>query len=533
METGTTGTLFGSLDRQREPVAENDDDSPLAERLRPRLLEEFVGQRHLVGAQRLVRRIVEGATPTSMILWGPPGVGKTTLARLMASTARRSFVELSATATGVRQVRAIADESRQQRRSGSGCVLLFLDEIHRFNKAQQDALLPYVESGDLILIGATTENPSFEVVPPLLSRCKVVQLHPLDQSDLMRVLRGALETEPPRGLQSVGVEIDDDKLALIAEFAAGDARVALSTLELAVLSKLQEGERTEVVAEKEEPAPEKTEATANASRTGSVADAGTNPAKAGAANQGASGKRFGGDDGDATPTSKGLRLQITTADLREAMQRRVLRHDKQGEEHFNLISALHKSVRNSDPHAGLYWLARLLEAGEDPLYVGRRLVRMASEDIGLADPAALGVAIEGFRATQMLGMPEADICLAQVTVYLATAPKSNAVYTGYRAAAEAVEKTHNLPVPLQLRNAATPLLRRLGWGKDYEYAHEHPSGVTAMETMPDPLRDREFFRPGGRGFEDEIGRRMREWENIKRRLRSERANPDRTSRSPA
>ena len=416
-------------------------EAPLADRMRPATIEEFAGQKHLVAAGKLVRGIIDGAEPTSLIFWGPPGSGKTTLARLIAGGATAEFVALSAVLSGVRDVRRVAEDAVRQRQIGRRTIL-FVDEIHRFNKAQQDAFLPHVESGDIVLMGATTENPALELVPPLLSRCKVVRLELLTVGDLVGIQRRALETAAPRGLGGAGVEVGEDQLESIAVFADGDARVALSTLEIAA---------------------------------------------------GIAAQRDGRIDAEV---------------VAEAMQRRMVRFDKAGEEHYNLISALHKSIRNSDADASIYWLTRMLEGGADPRYVARRLIRIASEDIGLADPHALGVAVAGFDAVERVGMPECDLTLAQVAVYLATAPKSNALYRGYAAAKSDVNEKVNPPVPLHLRNAVTPLLGEMGYGRGYRYAHDEEEGVAEMECLPEELAERRYFEPTKRGFEAELRERL-------------------------
>jgi putative ATPase len=417
-------------------------DTPLADRMRPATLDEVVGQQHLLGEGRFLREVPQGRSIPSLILWGPPGVGKTTLARLLANRAGAHFVALSAVLSGVREVRKVVEEAEFQRRGFGRQTILFVDEIHRFNKAQQDAFLPNVESGLIALIGATTENPSFEVIAPLLSRCKILVLNPLSEEELVAVLKRALRDES-RGLGGHNLAVASQVLEHIAGFADGDARRALNTLEVAA-------------------------------------------ALAEVANQ-----------------------QVISTDLvEEALQQRTLLYDKGGEEHYNLISALHKSLRNSDADASLYWLGRMLEAGEDPLYLARRMVRFASEDIGLADPPALGVALDGMRAYQFLGLPEGKLALAQVALYLAQAPKSNAVYTSYAEVKEDIETTRAHPVPLHLRNAPTDLMKELEYGKGYRYAHNEKDSVAVMECLPESLRGRRYYRPRGDGFEAEVRRRL-------------------------
>lgn len=423
--------------------------SPLAERMRPRTLDEVAGQEHLVGRGRLLRQIAERGELASLILWGPPGVGKTTLARVLAETTGSRFVELSATAAGVRQVREAAEAASRMRGSGKRTVL-FVDEIHRFNKSQQDTLLPWVENGAVILIGATTENPSFEVVAPLLSRARVVRLESIAEDEMRALLRRALAEPGPRGLAEQRVQIDDATLMRLVSSAEGDARAALNTLELAV----------------------------------SLGKA--------------------GEDG---------KLVIDAPTVDEAVQRPMLRYDR--EEHFNQISALQKSVRNSDPDAAVYWLGRMIQAGEDPVYCARRLIRMASEDVGLADPNALGVAINALRAVQAIGLPEGALALAQAAIYLAVAPKSDAVTCAWHEVEAEIEASGSLPVPMQLRNATTRLMRESGYGEGYEHAHAAAEGVTAMRSLPEGLEDRRFYRPTRRGIEDRISDRLQHLDRLR------------------
>lgn len=462
----TSGDLFGGEDAAR--IRDSFDGAPLAERMRPLVAEEFVGQRHLLGPGKLLRRLLDRGEPTSLILWGPPGVGKTTLARLFASTSGVRFTELSATSTGVKQLREAASIAEQLCRATGQRTLLFIDEIHRFHKGQQDALLPWVESGAVYLVGATTENPSFEIVAPLLSRCRVVRLESIASEDLCELLRRTLETPPPRGLAAGGLRIASTLLEQIALAADGDARSALNALELAVLIAT----------------------------------------------------------GNNTP---GTEVEITEDMVREALQRRHLRYDR--EEHFSQVSALQKSIRNSDPDASLYWLARLLQAGEDPKYVARRLIRVASEDIGLADPRALELAVAGLRAFEVTGLPEGALALAEVTVYLAGAPKSDAVYRAYTAAVAEIESSGNLPVPMQLRNAVTSLMREEGYGEGYQHAHDQPDAVTTMDCMPERLRGRQFYRPTDRGIEARIATRLAEREQLRREGRGAAPATERPSSS--
>ena len=435
------------------PARRTEAGAPLADRMRPRTLDEIVGQDHLLGPGRVLRTAIERSELHSMILWGPPGSGKTTLASLMAQTTGASFVAFSAVLSGVKEIRAvIADADAGQRRHGRPTVL-FVDEIHRFNRAQQDAFLPHVEKGTIILVGATTENPSFEVNGALLSRCRVYVLHALDEAALIEILKRAI-ADTERGLGRRRALVDDAALARIAALANGDARSALNILELAVTLAAAEGGRP----------------------------------------------------------------RVTETAVREASQRRSLLYDKSGEEHYNLISALHKSLRDSDPDAALYWMTRMLESGEEPLYVARRLVRFASEDVGNADPEALHLTLAAKEAYDFLGSPEGELALAQATLYLAMAPKSNAVYVAYNEAKEDVAERPAEPVPLHIRNAPTPLMKDLGYGAGYQYAHDAPDARVDQEHLPAALRGREYYRPTDRGREADIARRLGQW----RRWRAER-----------
>jgi putative ATPase len=428
-----------------DPVSEQHPaPTPLAERMRPRTLDEFVGQEKLIGPGRPLRLAIEQDRLQSIILWGPPGTGKTTLARVIARVTRAHFISFSAVLSGIKEIRTVMTEAQEARRRLGRRTILFVDEIHRFNKAQQDAFLPRVEAGDIVLIGATTENPSFEVNSALLSRSKVYVLQPLGAADVARILRGALE-DSERGLGALQLQVEDDALMAIAIYANGDARVALNLLEMASAQAAGDG-------------------------------------------------------------------RIDRALVAELAQNRALLYDKTGEEHYNLISALHKSMRNSDPDASVYWLARMLEAGEDPLYVARRLVRFASEDIGNADPQALTIAVAAKDAVHFVGMPEGNTALAQAAIYLAAAPKSNAVYRAYLDAAEAASQEVAEPVPLHLRNAPTGLMKQLDYGKGYRYAHDEAEGIAAdMECLPPAHRKRRFYEPTDRGFEAELKRRLAEW----------------------
>ncbi len=420
-----------------------DPDSPLAARMRPRTLEEFKGQEHVLGPGKALRSQIEQGAPGSMILWGPPGSGKTTLARLVADRTDAAFVAFSAVTEGVARVREVIKEAKERRRATNRSTILFCDEIHRFNKAQQDAFLPHVESGTVVLIGATTENPSFEIVRPLLSRAPVFALKPLSPEDIADILRTALE-DVERGLGPLDLRVESDALEAMAPAADGDARRGLGILETA--AKLA-----------------------------------------------------------------GARGAVDLSMAEEAVQHRFAVYDKSGEEHFNLISALHKAVRGSDPDGALYWLARMIEGGEDPLYLARRLVRMASEDIGLADPGALGVAIAARDAFHFLGPPEGELALAEATVYLASAPKSNRIYVAWKAARRSAQETPSAPVPLHIRNAPTELMKDLGYGEGYRYDPDEPEGIASQDYLPDEVVGQTFYHPGSAGFEESIKDRLDRW----------------------
>ena len=433
---------------QNNPPADQaiDKSRPLADRMRPRTLDEFVGQEHILGPGKSLRVQIERDDTGSLIFWGPPGVGKTTLAKIIARMTHADFIEFSAVLAGIKEIKQVMADAERARQYGTRTIV-FVDEVHRFNKAQQDAFLPYVEKGSMRLIGATTENPSFEVVSALLSRTRVYVLKPLSEEQIVGLLQGALKDEE-RGLGDLHLEADDVALRKIAAYSSGDARSAYNALEVAATLAREQAK-------------------------------------------------------DGTP-------RITDAIVTDALQKRVLRYDKAGEEHYNLISALHKSVRNSDADAALYWLARMLEAGEDRLYVARRVVRMAVEDIGLADPNALAVTLAARDAFDFLGMPEGDLALAQAVVYLCAAPKSNAVYMAYGEVLADVERTAQDPVPLHLRNAPTGLMKAFGYGQGYQYAHELESRVADMQCLPDNLKDRVYYHPTDEGVEKRIKQRLEE-----------------------
>jgi putative ATPase len=448
---------------------------PLAERMRPRTLDEVVGQEKLLGPGRPLRVQIETDNLSSMLFWGPPGCGKTTLARLIARLTKSEFVSFSAVLSGIKEIKEVMAEAERRSRSGVRKIV-FVDEVHRFNKAQQDAFLPHVEAGHILFIGATTENPSFEVISPLLSRTKVYILDSLTTPQIVELLKRALE-DSERGLGGENVSAGEDVLFRMSSFANGDARSAYNTLELCVKSTKEEVASGEWIVASEE-------------------------------------RKAHGDSVQNEGHEKGVK-RITAELLEDVLQRKMLRYDKAGEEHFNLISALHKSVRNSDPDAALYWLGRMLESGEDPLYLARRMVRMASEDIGMAEPGALAVTLAAKEAFDFLGAPEGHLALAQAAVYLSLAPKSDAVYAAYGNVMEDVRKSEADPVPLHLRNAVTGLMKNVGYGKGYEYAHNYEERVTGMQCLPDNLLGRVYYKPSDQGFEVRLRARMEEIARVK------------------
>jgi putative ATPase len=434
-----------------------DADRPLAERMRPGNLDEFIGQTNVVGEGTLIRNAIEQDQIFSMILWGPPGCGKTTLARIIAAETRSYFVHFSAVLSGVKEIRAVIAEAQNQQKLYRKRTILFVDEIHRFNKAQQDAFLHHVESGMITLIGATTENPSFEVIAPLLSRCRVITLEMLTSDDIAAIIISALK-DPDRGIGNLNLALEPDALSYLIGIADGDARVALNSLEIASSLVAKTNESSE----------------------------------------------------------KAATLTISLKDLENALQKKALVYDKSGEEHYNIISAYHKSLRGSDPDAALYWLERMFAAGEDPYYIARRMVRFASEDIGNADPQALNVAMNAMQAFKFLGHPEGDLALAQAAVYLATAPKSNSIYAAYGKVQQVVKKAGSLPVPLHIRNAPTRLMKDLGYGRDYKYAHNYKDAFTVQDYLPEKLKGQVYYEPSGRGYEKIVKERLDKWRRLKK-----------------
>lgn len=435
---------------EQKTLFENDKNQPLASRLRPRTLDEFVGQKHLIGEGRILRRLIESDNIPSIIFWGNPGIGKTTLAQIIANKTHSEFINFSAVTSGIKEIKAVMQQAENNRKLGQRTIV-FVDEIHRFNKAQQDAFLPFVEKGSIILIGATTENPSFEINSALLSRCKVFVFKPLEVDDLVELLKRAITDK--RGFGDEKVNIDDEYIKIIAEFANGDARTALSTLEMVILN-------------------------------GDVSNDGT--------------------------------INVTKETLEQCISKKNLLYDKNGEEHYNIISALHKSMRNSDPDAAVYWLARMLEAGEDPLYIARRVARFASEDVGLADPRALEIAIAAYQACHFIGMPECTVHLTEAVVYMSMAPKSNAMEVAYNLAKRDAKEHFAEPVPLQIRNAPTKLMKDLNYGKGYQYAHDTKDKLTAMQCLPDSLAGTEYYFPTEQGFEVKYKARLKEIKDWKK-----------------
>ncbi|MGD1120354.1 MAG: replication-associated recombination protein A [Dehalococcoidales bacterium] len=425
--------------------------APLATRMRPNTLNAFVGQEHLIGKGRVLRKAIETDRIPSMILWGPPGCGKTTLANVIANSTGAFFAPVSAVSASVADLRRIVSQAKDRHKVQNQRTILFIDEIHRFNKTQQDAVLPYVEDGTVILIGATTENPSFEVTSPLLSRSRVLPLKPLTPDEIQMLLFRAM-TDKLLGIGDLNVELSQDALNHLISMSNSDARMALNTLEIAALS--------------------------------------------------------------TTPDETGRRL-ISLPTIEDAFQKRAVLYDRAGDQHYDLISALHKSMRDSDPDASIYWLAMMLEAGEDPLYIARRMIRFASEDIGMADPQALVIAMAAQQAVNFIGMPEGNLALAEAAVYLATAPKSNSLNTAYSKVQDAIKKGASESVPLHLRNAVTPLMKDLGYGKDYKYAHDYPDHVVEQEHLPGTLKDKKFYTPGTLGYERQVFSRMKEWQQKK------------------
>ena len=449
---------MNTVEQQSFFAREDPRDTPLATRMRPETLEEFVGQEHLLGEGKVLRQLIDQDRVSSMIFWGPPGVGKTTLARIIAGRTRSNFINFSAVTSGIKEIKAVMAQAEQNRLLGERTIL-FVDEIHRFNKAQQDAFLPFVEKGSIVLIGATTENPSFEVNAALLSRCKVFVLQALTVDNLVELLQNALQD--PRGFGGQDIRLEEGMLASIARFANGDARTALGTLEMVVLNGRREGET----------------------------------------------------------------VTVTSDILEQCTNRKSLLYDKNGEEHYNLISALHKSMRNSDPDAAVYWLARMLEAGEDPLYVARRLIRFASEDVGMADSRALEVAVACYQACHFIGMPECSVTLTHCVVYLSLAPKSNALYVAYETAKKDAQSMLAEPVPLVIRNAPTRLMKELHYGEGYQYAHDTAEKLTAMECLPDSLAGKRYYLPTDQGSEQRVAQRLQQIQAWKQQERERKKEP--------
>ncbi len=435
---------------EQKSLFENDTNQPLASRLRPRNLDEFVGQQHLIGEGKILRKLIESDKISSIIFWGNPGIGKTTLAQIIANKTNSEFINFSAVTSGIKDIKIVMEQAENNRKLGQKTIV-FVDEIHRFNKAQQDAFLPYVEKGSIILIGATTENPSFEINSALLSRCKVFVFKPLETEDLMILLKRAITDK--RGFGNDKINIEEDFIKIIAEFANGDARSALSTLEMVILN-------------------------------GDVSDSGE--------------------------------ITITKETLEQCISKKSLLYDKNGEEHYNIISALHKSMRNSDPDAAVYWLARMLEAGEDPLYIARRVTRFASEDIGLADPHALEIAVAAYQACHFIGMPECTVHLTEAVIYMSMAPKSNAMDVAYMLARRDAKEHIAEPVPLQIRNAPTKLMKELNYGKGYKYAHDYEEKMTSMQCLPDSLVGKEYYKPTEQGLEAKYKTKLEQIKEWKR-----------------
>ncbi len=436
---------------ERERKSKRPADTPLADRMRPESLDEFVGQKHILAKGSVLRKAIEEDKIQSLILWGPPGTGKTTLAQIIAKATGAHFISFSAVLSGIKEIKEVMAEAARTRQLHNRKTILFVDEVHRFNKAQQDAFLPHVEKGNIVLIGATTENPSFEVISALLSRAKVYTLNPLNEEELKIILNRATD-DKIRGLGNLKLKLDPQALDYIAQTANGDARIALSTLEFAAMT---------------------------------------------------------------TTPDKDKKRHITLAIAQETMQKKALVYDKGGEEHYNIISAFHKSLRGSDPDAALYWLGRMLAGGEDPLFVARRMIRFASEDVGNADPVALQVAIAAKEAYHFLGTPEGELALAQAAVYLAISPKSNSVYTAFQQVQNDIQKTQALPVPLHIRNAPTRLMKELGYGKDYKYPHDHPGHFVDETYLPENLKGRRYYHPTDFGFEKEIKKRLEWWNRMR------------------